>query len=100
MHITHLTLTPQQPDLASVSSSASPATLDTLLARAVTEANAHASAAIDDIAARLASPKKLSDPEQLAQLQTRLSDYGIDISLISNFAHKATSMVETLIKAQ
>lgn len=45
-------------------------------------------------------PGAIADPEKLAILQDRLGDYTIYISLVSTMARKATTTVETLIKAQ
>ncbi len=45
-------------------------------------------------------PAGLSNPAVLADLQNRLGDYTIYVSLVSTIARKATTTVETLIKAQ
>ncbi len=53
--------------------------------------------AIDKI---MSDPGALSNPAILADLQNRLGDYTIYVSFISTLAKKATTTIETLIKAQ
>ncbi len=53
--------------------------------------------AIDTI---MSNASALSNPAVLADLQNRLGDYTIYVSLVSTLARKATTTVETLIKAQ
>ena len=54
----------------------------------------------DVINAMSQSPHFTSNPEKLAQLQEYLGEYTNYVSLVSTLAHKATSTVETLEKAQ
>jgi hypothetical protein len=42
---------------------------------------------------------KLSDPGHLFALQQRISDYSLQVSLISTLTRKGVSAVETLLRA-
>jgi hypothetical protein len=42
---------------------------------------------------------KLSDPDHLFELQQRISDYSLQVSLTSTLTRKAVSAVETLLRA-
>jgi hypothetical protein len=44
-------------------------------------------------------PGKLSDPNHLFELQQRISDYSLQVSLTSTLTRKAVSAVETLLRA-
>ncbi|WP_272940792.1 type III secretion system inner rod subunit SctI [[Erwinia] mediterraneensis] len=44
-------------------------------------------------------PSVTSDPEKLFKIQLATSDYNIKVSLISTLTRKATSAVETLLRA-
>ncbi|HEY4317743.1 MAG TPA: type III secretion system inner rod subunit SctI [Herbaspirillum sp.] len=42
---------------------------------------------------------KLSDPDHLFELQQRISNYSLEVSLTSTLTRKAVSAVETLLRA-
>ncbi|RXZ38321.1 type III secretion system protein PrgJ [Oxalobacteraceae bacterium CAVE-383] len=44
-------------------------------------------------------PGRLSDPGHLFELQQRISDYSLQVSLTSTLTRKAVSAVETLLRA-
>jgi hypothetical protein len=44
-------------------------------------------------------PGKLSDPDHLFELQQRISNYSLEVSLTSTLTRKAVSAVETLLRA-
>lgn len=80
--------------------SGTPASLDAILKRTLIAANTESNITKTRIEDKLADPAALTKPETLIEMQTDLSNYTIDISLISTLARKGVSTIETLVKAQ
>ena len=51
------------------------------------------------VLSQLSSANPPSSPEQLFSIQQQTADYNIEVSLISALTRKATSAVETLLRA-
>jgi hypothetical protein len=100
MNITNIHLSPGAPNLSEVESPSGPAALGDILKRTLSETDRNASIATASIETRLTNPAELGRPESLLDLQTKISDYNIYISLASTLTRKAVSAVETLVKSQ
>jgi len=100
MNITNIHLSPGAPNLSEVESPSGPAALGDILKRTLSETDCNASIATASIETRLTNPAELGRPESLLDLQTKISDYNIYISLASTLTRKAVSAVETLVKSQ
>ncbi|KVM73948.1 hypothetical protein WJ60_06400 [Burkholderia ubonensis] len=100
MNITHLQHALPSAQLSEIDNGSRAGSLDDVLKDALVRANGAANADKSAITTSFESPLALSDPGRLVELQTRLSDYNIYVSLTSTLARKAVSTVETLVKAQ
>lgn len=73
--------------------------LDSLMLRAMAEATAESGMEKDAVMQAIQQPAITSNPEELFKIQQATSDYNIKVSLISALTRKATTAVETLLRA-
>ncbi|MCW2477108.1 MULTISPECIES: type III secretion system inner rod subunit SctI [unclassified Symbiopectobacterium] len=73
--------------------------LEDRLLRAYARESVNMSAEQRDVLSLLENTNASTDPEMLAELQQRTSDYNLHVSLISTLTRKGVSTVETLLRS-
>ena len=73
--------------------------LEDRLLRAYARESVNVSAEQRDVMSLLEKTNASTDPEVLAELQQRTSDYNLHVSLISTLTRKGVSAVETLLRS-
>ncbi|MFT8209927.1 MAG: type III secretion system inner rod subunit SctI [Symbiopectobacterium sp.] len=73
--------------------------LEDRLLRAYAPESVNVSAEQRDVISLLENTNASTDPEALAELQQRTSDYNLHVSLISTLTRKGVSAVETLLRS-
>jgi hypothetical protein len=85
---------------AAVSAEADFTTLDDRMLKAYAQSAIALSTERNDVVQGIElQPGKLSDPAHLFEMQQRISDYSLQVSLTSALTRKAVSAVETLLRA-
>lgn len=73
--------------------------LEDRLLRAYAQESVNMSAEQRDVISLLEKTNAFTNPELLAKLQQRTSDYNLHVSLISGLTRKGVSAVETLLRS-
>ncbi|KVN98509.1 hypothetical protein WJ69_34190 [Burkholderia ubonensis] len=100
MQIATLAANAAVPGLGAISAIGSPVSLDDMVKQALTQWDTTAQSGLQGIKNDAADVQSLTTPEVQLDLQRRVQNYSLYVSVTSTLARKGVSTIETLVKGQ